>query len=1177
MEHQLRYKLKKVKKRWVTAAVAVGTVLTGLSPVLAEQQAAAPEAEAVATAQENAAAEQERAGTVEADGQAAPDEAETDQEVRPDDRLEQAQPTEEQQATEQPANEDRQTVELKPEAQNNAEAAQADQHQPQSQEQFLTKAQTAAERSLTNIPNVQQINGQYFYIENGQIKKNFSLQYGRQTLYFDDQTGALTDTSKYQFTLGLTSLVNDYTEHNQIISAEEQNAETIDSYLTADSWYRPKDILQNGRTWTPSTEQDLRPLLMVWWPDKQTQINYLNFMNQQGLGTGIVYNADSAQAALNLAAQEVQRKIETKIAQERGTGWLRDALAKFVKSQPDWNKSSESETTGLLGKDHLQGGALLYVNNDKTEHANSDYRLLNRTPTNQTGKPKYFSDKSVPLGGYEFLLANDIDNSNPAVQAEQLNWLHYIMNFGSLVANDPEANFDGVRIDAVDNVNADLLQIASDYLKARYRVNDSEANAINHLSILEAWNDNDPAYNLNKTDGTDGAALPIDNTLRYSLLYSLARPINFTEDNGTPNHRSGLSPLITNSLNDRSADKKNDKRMANYVFVRAHDSEVQTVIGKIIREQTGTDTDGMTNVSMDDIKKAFAEYNADIYRAEKKYTQHNIPASYALMLSNKDSITRVYYGDMYTDDGHYMAKKTPYYDAIETLMKARIKYAAGGQDMAITEITGANKKDWAWDYSGVLTSVRYGTGANEAADTGTQATRTQGMAVIVANNPDLKLAQSDQVRVNMGAAHKNQAYRPLLLTDKDGLHHYLSDNDVPKHLIRRTDENGYLTFNAKDIAGYSNIQVSGYLAAWVPVGAPDDQDVRVPANQKANASGLTYESSAALDSQLIYEGFSNFQEIVSKGSESLYTNKVIAQNAELFKSWGVTSFEMPPQYVSSEDGSFLDSIILNGYAFEDRYDMALSKNNKYGSKQDLINALKALHKQGIQVIADWVPDQIYNLPGKEVVTASRVDKEGKVVPESLIKELLYVANTKSSGQDYQSKYGGAYLDELKAKYPDIFKRVQISTGKPIDADTKIKSWKAEYFNGTNILGRGARYVLSDKATQNYFTLSDDEDDAFLPRQLTNNKAQTGFVSKGRGRGRTINFYSTSGYQARNAFIQDAKGNWYYFDEKGNMVFGQRTINGKDYYFLPNGVQLRNGTLKQADGSLLFFNELGERY
>ena len=40
----------------------------------------------------------------------------------------------------------------------------------------------------------------------------------------------------------------------------------------------------------------------------------------------------------------------------------------------------------------------------------------------------------------------------------------------------------------------------------------------------------------------------------------------------------------------------------------------------------------------------------------------------------------------------------------------------------------------------------------------------------------------------------------------------------------------------------------------------------------------------------------------------------------------------------------------------------------------------------------------------------------------------------------------------------------ISTGKPIDDSVKLKQWKAEYFNGTNVLERGVGYVLSDEAT-----------------------------------------------------------------------------------------------------------------
>ncbi|MDO4666634.1 MAG: glycoside hydrolase family 70 protein [Streptococcus sp.] len=1021
--------------------------------------------------------------------------------------------------------------------------------EPKTLSEGYKAAVTAQEQAV--LSRIKTINGKKFYVEeDGTVKKNFALQVGTTTYYFDAETGALADSNTTAFKQGLTSLNTEYSTKNGFYGTSDKDVETVDNYLTADTWYRPKEILKAGKTWTASTEKDFRPLLMAWWPDKQTQVNYLNYMNKQGLGTGTTAVITNGQANLNIAAQTVQKNIEAKIAREGNTTWLRTVISDFVSTQPNWNISTESETTGS-NKDHLQGGALLYDNNKETSHANSRYRLLNRTPTNQTGKPKYFEDNST--GGYEFLLANDIDNSHPAVQAEQLNWLHFMMNFGTIVANDPTANFDGVRVDAVDNVNADLLQIASDYFKEYYKVGDSEAKAIAHLSILEAWSDNDPAYNKD----TKGAQLPIDNKLRLSLLYSLMRPLSV---------RSGLEPTINNSLNDRSTDKKNTERMANYVFVRAHDSEVQTVIADIIKQNINPNTDGLT-FTMDELKQAFKIYNADMRKADKKYTQFNIPSAYALMLSNKDSITRVYYGDLYTDDGQYMAEKSPYYDALDALMRARIKYVSGGQDMKVTYM-GVPRESDKWSYNGILTSVRYGTGANEATDVGTAQTRTEGMAVITSNNPDLKLNKWDTLKVNMGAAHKLQKYRPLLLTTKDGIARYLTDEEVPKELLKETDADGNLTFTMDDIAGYSNVQVSGYLAVWVPVGAKADQDVRVAASTAKNKDGQVYNSSTALDSQLIYEGFSNFQDFVEK--EEQYTNKVIAKNANLFKQWGVTSFELPPQYVSSADGSFLDSIIQNGYAFEDRYDMALSKNNKYGSLNDLLNVLRALHAEGIQAIADWVPDQIYNLPGQEVVTATRVNNYGVYREGSEIKNKLYVAKTKTDGTDYQGKYGGAFLDELKAKYPAIFERVQISNGQKITTNEKITKWSAKYFNGTNILGRGAYYVLKDWSSNHYLTNKQNE--TFLPKQLINQKSSTGFISDSKG----IKYYSTSGYQAKDSFIQDEKGNWYYFDNNGYLVTGAREIDGKKYYFLVNGIELRDAIREDRKGNQYYYNKIGQQ-
>ena len=976
--------------------------------------------------------------------------------------------------------------------------------------------------------NLKTIDGKQYYVENGVVKKNTAIELDGRLYYFDE-TGAMVDQSKPLYRADAIPNNSIYAVYNQAYDTSSKSFEHLDNFLTADSWYRPKQILKDGKNWTASTEKDYRPLLMTWWPDKVTQVNYLNYMSQQGFSDK-TYTTDMMSYDLAAAAETVQRGIEERIGREGNTTWLRQLMSDFIKTQPGWN--SESEDNLLVGKDHLQGGVLTFLNNSTTSHANSDFRLMNRTPTNQTGTRKYHIDRSN--GGYELLLAN------PAVQAEQLNWLHYIMNIGSILGNDPSANFDGVRIDAVDNVDADLLQIASDYFKEKYRVADNEANAIAHLSILEAWSYNDHQYNKD----TKGAQLSIDNPLREMLLTTFLRKSNY---------RGSLERVITNSLNNRSSEQKHTPRDANYIFVRAHDSEVQAVLANIIGKQINPKTDGFT-FTMDELKQAFEIYNADMRKTDKKYTQYNIPAAYATMLTNKDSITRVYYGDLFTDDGQYMAEKSPYYNAIDALLRARIKYVAGGQDMKVTKLNGYE----------IMSSVRYGKGAEEANQLGTAETRNQGMLVLTANRPDMKLGANDRLVVNMGAAHKNQAYRPLLLSKSTGLATYLKDSDVPAGLVRYTDNQGNLTFTADDIAGHSTVEVSGYLAVWVPVGASENQDARTKASTTKKGEQV-FESSAALDSQVIYEGFSNFQDFVKTPSQ--YTNRVIAQNAKLFKEWGITSFEFAPQYVSSQDGTFLDSIIENGYAFEDRYDIAMSKNNKYGSLKDLMDALRALHAEGISAIADWVPDQIYNLPGKEVVTASRTNSYGTPRPNAEIYNSLYAAKTRTFGNDFQGKYGGAFLDELKAKYPAIFERVQISNGRKLTTNEKITQWSAKYFNGSNIQGTGARYVLQDNATNQYFSLKAGQ--TFLPKQMTEITA-SGF----RRVGDKVQYLSTSGYLAKNTFIQIGANQWYYFDKNGNMVTGEQVIDGKKYFFLDNGLQLRHVLRQGSDGHVYYYDPKG---
>lgn len=1008
---------------------------------------------------------------------------------------------------------------------------------------------------------------QYYDPSTGDQVKNKQVIANGVTYYFD-----ASGNGTYLFTNTGNSAVNDFSQRNAANSVNPSDYKNVvDGFFTADTWYRPKQIIDNGTTWRNSNSNDLRPMITAWWPNKDVQVNYLKLMQDNGLlDKSDTYTLQSDQQVLNQAAQSAQVNIEKKISQTGSTDWLNDLLfashgnnPSFVKQQYVWNSDSESPWQGDAW---FQGGYLKYGNSVMTPNTNSNYRDSNNL--------------------FDFLLANDVDNSNPAVQAEDLNWLYYLTNFGTITANDSNANFDSIRIDAVDFISNDIIQRSYDYLRQKFNLTQSDANADSHISLVEGGVDAGTTSYSN--DGLVEAPFRLG---AYPLLHKqggdVFKDLINEEDSGIDISNHNGETNTTNTIGGLTL----SGGKPNYSIVHAHDKDVQEKVGQAIVDTTGIKD--WTDFTPSQLAQGLETFYNDQRQTDKKYNDYNVPSAYAIMLTNKGTVPRIYYGDMYQDDGQFMQKKSLYYDDIANLMTARKKYVSGGQYMV--------------DNDGILTSVRFGKGANTVNDSGTSDTRNQGIGLIVGSDPKKVLNDGDTIVLHMGAAHKNQKYRALMLTTENGVQNYSSDDNAP---VAETDDNGDLVFSNKDINGQANTaikqvanpEVNGYLAAWVPFGASDDQDARTSPSTSQNNDGNVLHENDALDSNLIFEGFSNFQPTPTNHDE--YANVVIAKNASLFKDWGVTSFEMAPQYRSSQDHTFVDSTIDNGYAFSDRYDLGFGTPTKYGTDEDLRNAIKSLHANGMQVMADVVYNQLYNLPGEEVVSATRAGVTGNdnALPFGT---QLYVVNTVGGG-DYQKKYGGAFLNQLQEQYPSLFQSqkykyyyknyanngagpgyLTVTDGErsAIPSDQPITAWSAKYMNGTNILGRGMGYVLKDWNTGAYFKISGD--DSTLPTSLTyrsgwveNPDSTWSYYSKDSIAKLTgaqiVNdqrvFFDNNGIQVKGGWVENPDGTYSYYDKNsGELLVGSQLVDGRHVFFDNVGVQVKGGWVSNPDGSYSYYN------
>ncbi|MEK1355725.1 KxYKxGKxW signal peptide domain-containing protein [Limosilactobacillus fermentum] len=841
---------------------------------------------------------------------------------------------------------------------------------------------------------------------------------------------------------------------NMAYSMDSNSINNIDGYISYTGWYRPYGTSQDGKTWYPTTVADWRPILMYVWPSKDVQVKFIQYFvnhgyenSNYGLTAGSVkdLSENTASIKLNEVAQNLRYVIEQHVVAAKSTSQLANDINNFITTIPELSKASELSVVNSYGYKPDNSGSVdddqvIFANNDSknqkignTSYADSNYRLMNRTINNQNGDNN--SDDSP-----ELLVGNDIDNSNPVVQAENLNWEYFLLNYGKFMNYNPNGNFDGFRIDAADNIDADVLDQAAQLINSIYNTKGNQANANDHLIYNEGYH----LGAANMLDRKSNPELYMDSGYFYTLENVLGRASD----------RDDINNLITNSIVNRQNDVSENVATPNWSFVTNHDQRKNLINQIVIDDHPGVADIMSDGYKAEYVNQAWKEFYADQARTDKKYTQYNLPAQYALLLTNKDTVPQVYYGDLYDETDQYMQNKSVYYDAITTLMKARKSYVSGGQSMIKIN-----------DH--LLTSVRYGKGIIDGNVSMTDILgRNSGIAVVVGN--DAQMA-NQTISINMGKAHANQAYKQLLGTIDSGL----TSSDTT---IYNTDSNGVLNVTVK---GYSNPYVSGYLGVWVPLNG--GANITTKASEVTNQSDKTYSSNAALDSHVIYEDFSLFQPEPTSKAEHAYN--IIADNASLFNELGITDFWMAPAYTP-----FNMSRYNEGYSMTDRYNLGTEANpTKYGSGEELSNAIAALHDAGLKVQEDLVMNQMIGFSGQEAVTVTRTDSHTKqlTVDGKTFANQIYFAYTRGGGEG-QKNYGGKYLDELQKKYPELFTTKAVSTGVAPDPSVHITEWSAKYQNGTSLQNIGIGLAVK-LANGDYAYLNDSNNKAFnttLPETMS---------------------------------------------------------------------------------------------
>ncbi|MDO9456888.1 Ig-like domain repeat protein [Nocardioides sp.] len=498
------------------------------------------------------------------------------------------------------------------------------------------------------------------------------------------------DGTPYRYLGGDPTTNGNYVPAGGMRTAPDIN--NIDGYLTVDGYYIAGQRPGGG---------DIYRSNLLWYVDTQggTTSTYLDYVRAHPpVGSGIVASDSNGEVRVKLIyATTDQAAVDT--------------TNDYIGSQPGYNRTSEAGITAL------------------------------RFDDGDTG------DVNKNLLQYEFLIGQDVDNSDATVQADQTNWEEFLLD---------QYDFDGFRWDAAGHYNKEILQNSADLMRERSAV--AGTDAADNLSYIESYVDEQVPF-LNQNGNPQ---LAYDTSPYYAFLDAL----------GEAQPERSLTDVFTTSKVDRIGET--GTAIPNWSFVTNHDTEHNDMaVIPVTSEEAGGQPYGTKAYQL----AQYAKYTADRKRATKQYAPYNVPAAYAIALTNKDTVPSVFYGDLWEAADSYMKTRSPYYDAITDLLEVRTTNVSGKQ---VVNAYASNLSDTAGQ--DLISSVREGTD------------RASGIGVVVGNDARM----STTIEVPMGAAHGNQEYVDALGFRGETL---------------TTDAEGTLTV---DIDGVRNVQVNGYLAAWVP-------------------------------------------------------------------------------------------------------------------------------------------------------------------------------------------------------------------------------------------------------------------------------------------------------------------------------------------------------------------------